>query len=54
MLSPILGGLVVMTLGYRALFVVAAAASVVNLIASARLAEPRHRVPAPEEESVAV
>jgi MFS family permease len=54
MLSPILGGLVVMTLGYRTLFVVAAAASVANLIASNRLVEPRHRVPAPEEESVAV
>jgi MFS family permease len=54
MLSPILGGLVVAAFGYSALFAIGAAAAVGNIVASARLAEPRHRVPAPGEESVPV
>jgi predicted MFS family arabinose efflux permease len=54
MLSPILGGLVVATLGYQALFAVGAAAAVGNVVASARLAEPRRRVPAAGEEAVEV
>ncbi len=54
MLSPILGGLVVATLGYRALFAVGALAAVGNLVASARLVEPRLRVPAAGDESIPV
>jgi len=52
MLSPILGGLVVAGLGYRALFAVGALAAVGNLVASNRLVEPRRRVPSPGEETV--
>lgn len=54
MLSPILGGLVVAVLGYRALFLLGAIAAGGNLIASSRLVEPRHRVPAAGEESIPV
>ncbi len=54
MLSPILGGVIVATLGYPALFAVGAAAAVGNVIASSRLAEPRDRVPAADEESLPV
>ena len=54
MLSPILGGVVVATLGYRALFAIGALAAVGNLVASARLVEPRLRVPAAEGESIPV
>src|SRR5262245_33842166 len=54
MLSPILGGLVVAAVGYRALFLVGALAACGNLIASARLVEPRLRVPAAGEESIPV
>ena len=54
MLSPILGGLVVATVGYRALFAVGAVAAIGNLVASSRLVEPRMRVPAAEEESLSV
>ncbi len=42
MLSPILGGIVVETLGYTALFGIAAAAALANVVASRRIAEPRH------------
>lgn len=45
MLSPILGGLVAETLGYRALFGIGAVAALANTVASLRLAEPRHRKP---------
>ncbi len=54
MLSPILGGLVVAAVGYRPLFALGAAAAVANLIASARLVEPRHRVVASTEESAPI
>ncbi len=54
MLSPILGGVVVATLGYQTLFAVGATAAVANVIASSRLVEPRRRVPAAGEEAVEV
>ncbi len=41
MLSPILGGVVMETLGYRVLFAVGLAAALANTVASIRLAEPR-------------
>lgn len=41
MLSPILGGVVVEALGYRALFALGAVAAIANTVASAQLAEPR-------------
>jgi predicted MFS family arabinose efflux permease len=43
MLSPVVGGIVVETLGYAALFAIAAVAASANLVASLRIAEPRHR-----------
>jgi MFS family permease len=42
MLSPILGGVIVETLGYRALFAMGLLAAVANTVASGRLVEPRH------------
>jgi MFS family permease len=54
MLSPILGGLVVATLGYRTLFAVGGLAAVANIVASARLKEPRRRVVGSGEESLEV
>jgi MFS family permease len=52
MLSPILGGVIVDTLGYRTLFVVGGAAAIANLIASAKLSEPRRVVPVTADEMV--
>jgi MFS family permease len=49
MLSPILGGVVVSTVGYGGLFALAAAAAVADVVASTRLVEPRHRVRPPSE-----
>jgi MFS family permease len=54
MLSPILGGLVVATLGYRTLFAIGGLAAVGNIVASARLKEPRRRLVAAGEEAVPV
>jgi len=54
MLSPILGGLVVATLGYRTLFAIGGLAAVGNVVASARLKEPRRRLVAAGEEAVPV
>ncbi len=54
MLSPILGGLIVATLGYRALFLIGGLSAVGNIVASARLHEPRRRVVAGGEEAVEV
>lgn len=54
MLSPILGGLVVVTLGYEVLFGIGAMAAVANWVASARLAEPRSRVTPAGEEPITI
>ena len=54
MLSPILGGLIVAALGYRALFAIGALAALANLVVSARLAEPRQRLQASPDEPVSI
>jgi len=52
MLSPILGGLVVALVGYRVLFVLGGLSAIANLVASARLVEPRRVLPVTTEEMV--
>jgi Na+/melibiose symporter-like transporter len=54
MLSPILGGVIVAALGYQTLFVIGALASVADFAASARLREPRVRLPAVADEPISV
>jgi hypothetical protein len=54
MLSPILGGLIVAAVGYRALFATGALAALANLVVSARLAEPRRRLQASPDEPVSI
>ena len=54
MLSPILGGLIVSAIGYRALFATGALAALANLVVSARLVEPRRRLQAPPDEPVSI
>ncbi len=45
MLSPALGGWIVYAFGFSELFIVAMVFAVVSLVVSARLSEPRGRIP---------